>query len=208
MFHIVGLLGFIFFDRELFTRLSVYNLLLMFLLILYTSGQITISFSVFILVCVLGGIAVEIAGTTTGMIFGNYSYSKVLGPGFMNVPFIIGINWFIVIYCCGIFTQTLLLKMMAVSPQALSKTLKAATVIIDGAILAVLFDWIMEPVAVKLGYWTWEGDIPLMNYISWFVISCIMLTVFHFLKFNKNNRFAINLLLIQMMFFLILRLFL
>ena len=36
--------------------------------------------------------------------------------------------------------------------------MKALSVIIDGATLAVFFDWLMEPVAVKLGYWTWNGD--------------------------------------------------
>ena len=76
--------------------------------------------------------------------------------------------------------------------------------------MAVLFDWVMEPVAVKLGYWKWlgNGDIPFYNYVSWFVISVGMLAIFHFCKFNKQNKFAVNLLLIQLLFFLILRTFL
>ena len=42
------------------------------------------------------------------------------------------------------------------------------------AVLMVLFDLFMEPVAVKLGYWHWAGDtIPLYNYVCWFVISYI-----------------------------------
>ena len=84
------------------------------------------------------------------------------------------------------------------------------SVIVDGATLAVVFDWLMEPVAVKLGFWTWGGDgsIPLYNYICWLVISMLLLTIFHFCKFNKENKFAVNLLLIQALFFLILRTFL
>jgi bisanhydrobacterioruberin hydratase len=67
----------------------------------------------------------------------------------------------------------------------------------------------MEPVAVKLGYWQWKTEvIPFYNYLCWFVISMGLLTVFHFCNFSKQNKFAIHLLLIQAMFFLLLRTFL
>ena len=36
--------------------------------------------------------------------------------------------------------------------------LKVLSVVVDGATLAVAFDWLMEPVAVNLGYWTWHGN--------------------------------------------------
>ena len=86
--------------------------------------------------------------------------------------------------------------------------LKSLSVIIDGATLAVFFDWLMEPVAVKLGYWQWiNGEIPFFNYVSWFIISIILLSVFQHSKFSKHNKFAVNLLLIQLMFFLLLRTF-
>lgn len=40
--------------------------------------------------------------------------------------------------------------------------LKALSVIVDGATLAVFMDQVMEPVAVQLGYWKWNGDILLI----------------------------------------------
>jgi putative membrane protein len=86
--------------------------------------------------------------------------------------------------------------------------LKALSVIVDGATLAVFMDWVMEPVAVQLGYWKWNGDIPIYNYVSWFVVAIAMLAVFHFSKFNKQNKFAVHLLMIQVLFFLLLRTFL
>ena len=87
--------------------------------------------------------------------------------------------------------------------------LKAISVIVDGASIAVFFDWIMEPVAVKLGYWKWhDGNVPFYNYVCWLMVSNIILAIFHFSRFNKQNKFAVNLLLIQMMFFLLLRTFL
>jgi putative membrane protein len=80
-------------------------------------------------------------------------------------------------------------------------------IVIDGALLATFFDWVMEPIAVKLGYWQWLGDgsIPLLNYLSWFGISALLMLLFRLLSFPKQNQFAVNLLLIQFMFFLILR---
>jgi bisanhydrobacterioruberin hydratase len=86
--------------------------------------------------------------------------------------------------------------------------LKAISVIVDGATLAVFIDWIMEPVAVQLGYWKWNGEIPIYNYICWFVVAIAMLAIFHFCKFNKQNKFAVHLLMIQVLFFLLLRTFL
>jgi putative membrane protein len=84
------------------------------------------------------------------------------------------------------------------------------SVIFDGASLAVLFDWLMEPVAIKLGFWTWGGDgsVPFYNYFCWLLISILLLTVFNFFNFRKENKFAVNLLLTQALFFLILRTFL
>lgn len=102
-----------------------------------------------------------------------------------------------------------LIKKAANGNKQAPGVLRAMSVIIDGATLAVVFDWLMEPVAVKLGFWNWDGDgsIPLYNYVCWLMISMLLLTIFHFLRFDKENKFAINLLLIQALFFLILRTF-
>lgn len=182
----------------------------MFVLLLYTQKEINRPFLFFVLTCFITGVAVEIIGTKSGWLFGKYAYGDVLGPEIQNVPVVIGINWFIIIYCCGVCIHSLLAKILDQLSFQTGKpkpTLKVASIIVDGASLAVLFDWIMEPVAMSLGYWTWEGfgDVPLYNYLCWFVISSALMAVFHFAQFNKQNKFAVNLLLIQMMFFLVLR---
>ena len=81
--------------------------------------------------------------------------------------------------------------------------------IADGALLAVLFDWVIEPVAIRLGYWQWtDGEVPWSNYYSWWGVSALILTLFHLLTFKKQNLFAVHLLLIQFMFFMLLRIML
>lgn len=213
LFHSIGLAGLLYFDKTFFLAATPFNLLLCFALLVWTQTPKNVNFLLFLLVCFIGGVGVEMIGTNTGILFGDYSYGPVLGYQVKNVPLIIGINWFIIIYCSGISIHTLLMKAVksvAAGTGKPPRTLKALSVIIDGATLAVFFDWLLEPVAIKLGYWVWNGDgeIPTFNYISWFVVSLMLLTVFHFSKFNKQNKFAVNLLLIQLMFFLILRTFL
>ena len=213
LFHIIGLVGLLFFDKTFFLQSTSVNLLLMFALLLWTQHEKNKYFFLFFAACFFVGITVEIIGINTKILFGDYTYGNVLGYKVQHVPLLIGVNWFIIIYCCGISIHTLLTKAInSISADTGKKpmVLKALSVIIDGAILAVLFDWLMEPVAVKLGYWTWNGDgsIPFYNYICWFLVSILLLAAFHFAKFNKQNKFAVNLLLIQLMFFLLLRAFL
>lgn len=213
LFHTIGIVGLLYFDQGFFLQSTPVNLLLMFALLLWTQKEKNKYFFLFLSVCVLTGIGVEMIGINTGMLFGNYSYGKVLGFKVQHVPVLIGINWFIIIYCSGISIHTLLVKAINRVSEDTGKNpmaLKALSVIIDGATLAVFFDWLMEPVAIKLGYWTWEGDgsVPFYNYLCWFLASILLLSLFHFTKFNKHNKFAVNLLLIELMFFLLLRTFL
>ncbi|MBU3713952.1 MAG: carotenoid biosynthesis protein [Ferruginibacter sp.] len=211
LFHVIGFVGIVFFNASYFIHTTPINLLLMFLLILYTQPNKNTSFYIFIAFCFILGIVVELIGTQTGILFGNYAYGNVLGPSLKSVPLIIGINWFIVIYCCGVSIETLFFRLsqkLKSNSGIDSSRFKVLSLIFDGACLAVFFDWLMEPVAIYLGYWKWVGEIPLFNYVCWFLVSMILLSLFHLLKFDKRNKFAVHLLLIQAMFFLLLRTFL
>ncbi|UEG50541.1 carotenoid biosynthesis protein [Ferruginibacter lapsinanis] len=211
-FHTVGLMGILFFNKDFFIQATPFNLLLSAVLLFYTQAEKSRHFFVFATIVFFVGFTVEMIGVNTGKLFGQYNYGTMLGFKWKNVPVIIGLNWFIIIYCCGVCLNTFLMKIInrvAADNNETPKALKAMSVIVDGATLAVLFDWLMEPVAVKLGYWQWNnGEIPIYNYLCWFIISLCLLAVFHFSKFDKQNKFAVNLLLIQLMFFLILRTFL
>lgn len=208
LFHLIGLAGIAFIDKNLFASASWINLLLMFILLLYTQTKIDGSFIIFVLACFVTGFGVELIGTRTGLLFGEYAYGDVLGVKVLGVPLIIGINWFIIIYCCGTTILAIFTKLTSSLPdtEKPGPVLKMASVVSDGALLAVFFDWIMEPVALALGYWIWiPADIPILNYVCWFLVSAFLLMIFQICKFEKQNKFAVNLLLIQLMFFLILR---
>ncbi len=212
LFHSIGLVG-MFFNKDFFVATTPINLLLMAGLLFYTQEKINVAFLLFVAMCFVVGIAVEIVGTSTGYLFGEYEYGKTLGITVKNVPLVIGVNWFIIMYCCGITVHTILEKLstkLETMTGAPSPALKILSIISDGAMLAVVFDWVMEPAAIKLGYWKWlgDGDIPAYNYMCWFIISSLLILALGLLKFPKRNIFAVNLLMIMMMFFMLIRTFL
>lgn len=210
LFHCIGLGGILLYDAALFASLTPMNLLLSALLLFYTQKERNAHFYWFVLVCYVVGFGVEYIGVNYQLLFGEYHYLPAMGLQWGNVPLVIGVNWFIMMYCCAVTVQHFLNFMwnkLKEEDQPHRTNVGFFAIVIDGALLATFFDWVMEPIAVKLGYWQWLGDgsIPLLNYLSWFGISALLMLLFRLLSFPKQNQFAVNLLLIQFMFFLILR---
>ena len=182
-------------------------------LLVWTQEGKNAAYGLFLLACFATGIVTEFSGVNYQLLFGEYVYGKSLGPQIGNVPLIIGVNWFIVMMCCGVTVQFILNAIwnrVKEEDQPIRTDVGFWAIIIDGALLATAFDWLMEPVAVKLGFWTWLGDgsIPFKNYWSWFLVSAVLLLLFRKLQFPKQNQFAVHLLVIQTLFFLILRMYL
>ena len=209
LFHVSGFIAIAFFHSQLFINLTPLNLLVSFALILFTQERINIPFLIFVVCAFTIGFGAEWIGVNTGKLFGQYQYGNVLGPRWQGVPWMIGINWFSTIYCTGVAMNMLHKKLVSRQPEAassLGKKWLQISLVVDGAALAVLFDWIIEPVAMRLGFWQWkDATIPSLNYWSWFAVSILLLLIFRLLRFDKHNLFAVHLLLIQMMFFLLIR---
>ena len=213
LFHVCGAIGILFTPyRQWFINNTPLNLLLMAGLIIFTQQHKPLSFWLFILLCFVTGIAVEIVGVNTAYLFGNYSYGEILGPKIYAVPWLIGITWFTTIFCAGNIVHRLnewVLKKFGSNVQP-PVAVQLFSFVFDAAMLATLFDWVLEPAATKLGYWQWkpEGEIPLFNFLCWFMVSAVLLIVFRLLKFDKHNQFAVHLFIIQLLFFLVLQTFL
>ena len=75
------------------------------------------------------------------------------------------------------------------------------------AFLATGFDWIMEPVAMKLDYWQWVGQIiPFQNYRAWFLIGLAVGGSFIVTGLSLRGRQLVVLALVETVFFATLRL--
>lgn len=196
--HVSGAIGMSFYDKAFFVAFTPVNLLLMLFLLIWNEEKLTKPFTWAIVVAGITGIASEMTGVHTGLLFGHYQYGEVLGFKFMEVPLLIGLNWFCIVYCA----YAIVLKLSGTNTN---RWLLAA----GTGLLATLFDWIMEPVAVKLGFWKWENDIiPLYNFICWWIISMLIGLFFFNIRLKAENPFAIYLFIIQFLFFLLLQLLL
>jgi putative membrane protein len=173
---------------NLFQWLTPFNLLVSLAILLYFHPQWNRSFIIFCVLTFLTGFFVEVAGVKTGVIFGEYQYETTLGFKMLEVPPLIGVNWLLLIYCVGAsFCRT--------SQPIYIK-------VIYGALVMTMLDFLVEPVAIALNMWSWkEAHPPVQNYAAWFIISAVLLTLFHSMKFRKDNPVALWLLVLQICFF-------
>jgi putative membrane protein len=210
LFHISGLIGILCTPYKVFfVNSTPVVLLTMFLLLASTEKKVAQDYFIFFVISFIIGLTTEIIGVNTGLLFGDYQYGSVLGPKLFGVPLLIGLNWFIIVFCSGsVCSQGLNFLQKKFDVNVPSSVFKIA-VVIAGAAIATCFDIILEPAAVKLQFWSWEnGVIPLFNYICWFSISVILLSVKMYFSKLSAQPFSIALLSIQAVFFLVLNMFL
>jgi len=210
LFHGTGVLGILFTPyKDLFVSSTPLVLLFMFYLLANTQLKAIKNFLLSFAIAFVISMGTEIIGVNTGLLFGQYQYGPVLGPKILGVPWLIGLNWFVIVYCSGSFMIHSLELMKSKFNIRVTATSSTAMVVLGGAAMATFFDFILEPVAVKLNFWTWNnGDIPLYNYLCWFLVSAVLLRINLQLKQVNAHVFASSLLIIQAVFFLMLHLFL
>lgn len=210
LFHITGVIGILYTPyADWFIRNTPFTLCLVALLLVWNQEEKRAGIFLFLLIAYTTGLFVEILGVNTGLLFGHYTYGDVLGKQWREVPLLIGVNWFIIVFCSASVMLALQARVRA-SAQAVGKTIPRSieilSFILDSALLAVFFDWLMEPVAVKLGFWQWEnGVIPAYNYVCWLLTAMVLLGILRMFSLTRHNHFAVHLFIIQALFFLALR---
>ena len=124
-----------------------------------------IKFNIWAIVVIVFSFVIETIGVKTGVIFGVYNYGETLWPQIIRVPFAIGFAWFLMLICSIALMQRL--------PVINSSNIWIQIFVIS--VLMTFFDFMMEPAAIKLNYWSWQTvAVPLQNYVAWFVISFIL----------------------------------
>lgn len=132
----------------------------------------------------------EWLGVNYGWIFGEYLYGDSLGIKIGGVPLMIGVNWVL---------------LSVVSRQALFGVFSNKYIVAFFApILMLLIDFILEPIAPKLGFWDWNNiDVPISNYRDWFIVALIsQLILFNFKKLDTLIFWSVMYLGILTLFFL------
>jgi bisanhydrobacterioruberin hydratase len=142
--------------------------------------------------------AAEAVGVATGAIFGSYRYGPTLGLAVVEVPLIIGYNWVLVVLGSVLVVKRLG-ERIGVSGAKRFVVMIASPILVG--LIAVLFDLMLEPVAIAFDYWRWEGvAVPLENYVAWFAIAAIVSIPFFALKIESRSRVPVVYLAVQALF--------
>jgi putative membrane protein len=196
IFYAVGIAGFLVpATRGLFERLIPLSLLINLFMLMLFHTKFDRKHLLF-----FGGVAaftftIEAIGVKTGALFGEYIYGSSLPGKLFDTPLIIGFNW-------------LMLSYGAVELVRKIQPLRKYLPLVVGMLMS-LFDFIMEPVAMRTDMWSWSfNQIPLQNYVMWLVISAIVAAGFELFSISTNNKIAPRIFILQGIFFLALRLFL
>jgi putative membrane protein len=190
LFHVVGIIGFILPSLDVvFLQIVPWHLLLMTGVIIYSHNRPDGRFLLFALLIFIIGFMAEFTGVHTGWLFGSYTYGETLGIQLFRIPLMIGINWFLLIYSTGVVLQR-------------SRIKNAVVRILTGAVILVMLDILIEPIATHFDYWHWAGNsIPLKNYVCWFLLSALLLFIFEKFKFKHQSAVPAVLLIMQFVFF-------
>lgn len=193
IFHVVGLVGFLIPALQpYFMKMVPFHLLLMFAIIIYTYVGDVKRLLLFVSGVFLCGWLVEVLGVHTGKIFGIYYYGDTLGYKIAAVPLLMGINWVILIFSIGQMVKSFKIR---------NSILASLT----GALMLIIFDFFMEPVAMKFDYWQWDLHvIPLQNYIAWFIVSIILLKFYYALGLKQQKYIGAAMFASQLVFFVVL----
>ena len=156
-----------------------------FVLLLWTSREKSLCCSF----CRFGWDVAEGLGVNYGLIFGQYIYGDALGWKVAGVPWLIGVNWSILTLCCGAIAANL-------ADAFISR-------VFLGVGLMLLLDFVIEPIAPILDFWTFDGGIaPLQNYVGWFAVPYAAFLYQYMVQIKGT--FTHHLYLLQIVFFTLL----
>ena len=188
LFNVSGILGILSSYSSWFLGYTFLNLLIYLVLIIWNlehfSKQFLIAFSIPFFI----GFLTEYLGVNYGLLFGTYSYGDNLGIKFWGVPLMICVNW-------GLLTI-----ITADLRRVIHKNIIVRSFI--GGLLMMTLDVIIEVSAPRFDYWEFENNnVPLKNYIAWFIIGTIAHYLYNQIRLKTNTKLSIHLLVAITFFF-------
>ncbi len=117
--------------------------------------------------------ALEETGVRTGLVYGHYHYSDMLGAKLGDVPVLIPLAWFMMIYPSWIVARAIL---RGIDTTTWTAIIAQAVV---AAIVMTAWDTVMDPGMSAGGNWVWEQGgqyfgVPLLNYVGWLLTTFIV----------------------------------
>lgn len=196
LINISGFFGLLSDQKDFFLIMSPLAILITFILLILNYDFKQKGFITALISIITIGFLVEFLGVNYDLFFGSYEYGNNLGYKIGGVPIIMSVNWLVLIFLAGSFTEKII-------PNSLP--LK----VLFAALLMVFLDIFLEICAPKLDYWKFNEEVvPISNYNSWFIISAICLYIYFKLIKEKEYTLSTNMLAIHFAFFGLLSIFL
>lgn len=144
-----------------------------------------------VVIAYAGTFATEALGVATGLIFGEYAYGATMRIQWLGVPLVIALNWTLLILATNDLARRIIDHPLAVSLLA--------------SVMIAAYDYFIEPVAILLDYWQWEGGIvPVQNYVAWSLVALVFSLPLNFYRIRYRSPVLPVYLLAQLLFFILL----
>ncbi len=188
LFHFCAIIGSSFGFQDWFISKTPLNLTLIGLLLVIAFPIRTKKAVLLFFTYAAIGIFVEFLGVNYGLLFGEYTYGKNLGPKVAGVPLSIGLNWSLLVMITGEIANRF----------KLYKFFKA----IIAALLMVFLDLFLEHSAPLFDFWEFNGGIaPFSNYSAWFFVALLLQIIHQYSELKGNYFFSIHCYFAQLIFF-------
>jgi putative membrane protein len=188
--HAVGLLGMIFEEtRPYFILVTPVHLVICSMVLFFDKDILELGYLYFALFTFVVSMTSEAIGVASGVLFGEYYYTSVLGTKLFDVPLVIGVLWIGLVYSANQLANRL----------TTNKLVAAFT----AAVFLVLMDILIEQFALFSGMWIWKTSyIPNYNYLTWFMVGLVCSVFFQYVAPKKQEEVSFPYLGIQSLFFL------
>ncbi len=128
---------------------------------------------VFFAISAVVSYVMEEVGVRTGLVYGAYHYSDMLGAKLGHVPVLIPLAWFMMIYPSWMVARALLSGMETRKVGGITALAAVA------ALVMTAWDVVMDPGMAAAGNWVWEHGgayfgVPRRNYLGWLATTFLV----------------------------------
>jgi putative membrane protein len=117
----------------------------------------------------------EQVGVTTGLVFGAYHYTDYLGAKLGDVPLLIPLAWFMMIYPSYVIAGLAVERRPTGTPPGVAALVRLAAV---SAVVMTAWDLVVDPIlsGPDARAWIWDNGgpyfgIPIQNYLGWLLTT-------------------------------------
>ncbi len=130
--------------------------------------------------------ALEEGGVATGLVYGGYHYTDYLGPRLGDVPLLIPLAWFMMIYPSYVIANLIVGRRVTGPGPGLRTLVVAAGA---SAVVMTAWDLVVDPIlsGPSVHAWVWESGgayfgVPLQNFFGWLVTTFVVYAAYRLVE--------------------------